>query len=65
MSELTAEQAHLFVHNVVLGTLKNESRTTRSFSLLFPRAASITGLTHAPKPPTSFFATSPVPITSF
>lgn len=30
MSELTAEQTHLFVHNVILGILKNESRTTRS-----------------------------------
>ncbi len=30
MRELTAEQAHLFVHNLTLGMLKNESRTTRS-----------------------------------
>lgn len=30
MSEMTAEQAHLFVHNVLLGMLKNEHRTTRS-----------------------------------
>jgi uncharacterized damage-inducible protein DinB len=28
--EITAEQAHLFVHNVLVGTLKNESRMTRS-----------------------------------
>ncbi|HEU5351731.1 MAG TPA: DinB family protein [Terracidiphilus sp.] len=30
MSELTAAQAHLFVHDVLLGVLKSESRTTRS-----------------------------------
>jgi uncharacterized damage-inducible protein DinB len=30
VNELTAEQAHIFVHNVVLGILKNESRTTKS-----------------------------------
>lgn len=29
MSEMTAEQAHQFVHSVLLGTLKNESRTTK------------------------------------
>jgi len=36
VSELTAEQAHLFVHNVVLGNLKNESRTTRSVLAAVP-----------------------------
>lgn len=36
MSEITAEQAHLFVHNVVLGILKNESRTTRSVLAAVP-----------------------------
>jgi uncharacterized damage-inducible protein DinB len=30
MNELTAEQAHLFVHRVLLARLKNESRTTQS-----------------------------------
>jgi len=36
MSELTAEQAHLFVHNVVLSILKNESRTTKSVLAAVP-----------------------------
>lgn len=30
MSELTAEQARFFVHHVLLGQLKNESRTTHA-----------------------------------
>jgi uncharacterized damage-inducible protein DinB len=34
--EVNAEQAHLFVHNVVLGILKNESRTTRSVLAAVP-----------------------------
>lgn len=38
MSEVTAEQAHLIVHNVVLGILKNESRTTRSVLAAVPNA---------------------------
>jgi uncharacterized damage-inducible protein DinB len=38
VSEMTAEQAHLFVHNVVLGILKNESRTTRSVLAAVPNA---------------------------
>ena len=38
MSNLTAEQAHLFVHNVVLGIMKNESRTTRSVLAAVPNA---------------------------
>ena len=38
MSEMTAEQAHLFVHNVLLGMLKNESRTTRSVLAAVPNA---------------------------
>lgn len=38
MSELTAEQAHLYVHNVVLGILKNESRTTKSVLAAVPDA---------------------------
>lgn len=29
MSEMTAEQAHFLMHNVYLGTLKNESRITK------------------------------------
>jgi uncharacterized damage-inducible protein DinB len=36
VSNLTAEQAHLFVHNVVLGILKNESRTTKSVLAAIP-----------------------------
>jgi hypothetical protein len=36
VSEMIAEQAHLFVHNVVLGVLKNESRTTRSVLAAVP-----------------------------
>ena len=36
MREITAEQAHLFVHNVALGVLKNESRTTRSVLAAVP-----------------------------
>ena len=38
MSEITAEQAHLFVHHVLLGLLKNESRTTRSVLAAVPNA---------------------------
>jgi uncharacterized damage-inducible protein DinB len=38
VSELTAEQAHLFVHNVILGILKNENRTTRSVLAAVPNA---------------------------
>ncbi len=36
MKEITADQAHLFVQNVVLGVLKNESRTTRSVLAAVP-----------------------------
>jgi uncharacterized damage-inducible protein DinB len=36
MSELTGEQAHLFVHNAILGILKNESRTTKSVLAAVP-----------------------------
>ena len=38
MREINAEQAQLFVHNVVLGNLKNESRTTRSVLTAVPNA---------------------------
>lgn len=38
MREMTAEQAHLFVHNVVLGSLKNESRTTKAVLAAVPNA---------------------------
>jgi uncharacterized damage-inducible protein DinB len=38
MSELTPEQAYLFVHNVLLGTLKNEHRTTTSVLAAVPNA---------------------------
>lgn len=38
MSELTAEQAHLFVHNVFLNLLRNESRTTRSVLSAIPNS---------------------------
>jgi len=37
VSEMNAEQVHLFVHNVLLGTLKNESRTTRSILAVVPK----------------------------
>ena len=36
MSEMTAEQAYLFVHNVLLPMLKNESRTTKSVLAAVP-----------------------------
>ena len=38
MSELTAEQARLFVHEVLLDVLKGESRTTRSVLAVVPNA---------------------------
>lgn len=38
MSELTAEQAHLFVHDGILGILKNESRMTKSVLAAVPDA---------------------------
>jgi uncharacterized damage-inducible protein DinB len=38
VSELTAEQAYIFVHNLVLGILKNEGRTTRSILAAVPNA---------------------------
>jgi uncharacterized damage-inducible protein DinB len=37
VSEMNAEQAHLLVHNVVLGTLKSESRTTRAVLAAVPK----------------------------
>jgi uncharacterized damage-inducible protein DinB len=36
VSEMTAEQAQLFVHTALLGVLKNESRTTRSVLAAVP-----------------------------
>lgn len=36
MTAMTAENAHMFVHNVILGVLKNESRTTRSVLAAVP-----------------------------
>lgn len=38
MSEMTAEQAHLFVHHFLLPILKNESRTTRTVLAAVPNA---------------------------
>jgi len=38
MSEMTPEHAHLFVHEAILGPLKNESRTTRSVLAAVPNA---------------------------
>lgn len=38
MSEMTAEQAYLFVHDLVLGMLKREHRTTRSVLAAVPNA---------------------------
>jgi uncharacterized damage-inducible protein DinB len=46
VSEMTAEQAHLFVQNVLLGILKNESRTTRSVLAAVPNA----NLDYRPEP---------------
>jgi uncharacterized damage-inducible protein DinB len=46
LTELNAEQAHLFVHNVLLGTLKNESRTTKSVLAAVPN----TNLDYRPDP---------------
>ena len=46
MSEMTAEQAHLFVHNFLLPNLKNESRTTRSVLAAVPN----TNLDYRPDP---------------
>jgi uncharacterized damage-inducible protein DinB len=34
---MNADQAHLFVHNVLLGTLKSESRTTQSILAAVPK----------------------------
>jgi uncharacterized damage-inducible protein DinB len=36
MSEMTAEQAHVFVHNAILGMVKNEHRTTKSVLAAVP-----------------------------
>lgn len=36
MSEITPEQAHLFVHHLLLGALKNESRITRQVLAAVP-----------------------------
>ena len=46
MSELTAEQARLFVHAVLLDVLKGESRTTRSVLAAVPN----TNLNYRPDP---------------
>ena len=46
MGELTAEQAHILVHNVLLGTIKNESRTTKSVIAAVPS----TNLEYRPDP---------------
>lgn len=39
MSEMTAEQVHLFVQNVILGILKNESRTTNMVLAAVPNVS--------------------------
>ena len=36
MREVSAEQAHLYVHNVMLGIVKSESRTTKSVLAAVP-----------------------------
>jgi len=46
VGELTAEQAHILVHNVLLGTIKNESRTTKSVIAAVPG----TNLDYRPDP---------------
>jgi len=38
VSHLTADQAHLFVHNGILGILKNESRTTKAVLAAVPNS---------------------------
>ena len=38
MSNLTPDQALLFIHNILLGILKNESRTTRAVLAAVPNA---------------------------
>jgi uncharacterized damage-inducible protein DinB len=43
---MTAEQAHLFVHNVILGMLKNEHRTTQAVLTAVPHA----NLDYRPEP---------------
>ena len=65
MSEINAEQAHVFVHNLLLPTLKNESRTTRAVLAAVPKDR----LDYRPDPstqrPTNCCGTSPAPTTSF
>jgi len=46
LNEIIAEQAHLLVHNLLLGTLKNESRTTKSVLAAVPS----TNLDYRPDP---------------
>lgn len=46
MFEISAEQAHLLVHQVLLGILSNESRTTRTVLAAVPDA----GLAYRPDP---------------
>ncbi len=46
MSELTADQAHLFVQNVLLGTVKGESRITKAVLEALPAA----GAQYRPEP---------------
>jgi hypothetical protein len=46
VNEMTTEQTHLFVHNVLLGILKNESRTTKSVIAAVPN----TNLDYRPDP---------------
>ena len=46
MSEMTAEQAHILVHHVVLGVIRNESLTTRLVLASVPN----TGLDYRPDP---------------
>jgi uncharacterized damage-inducible protein DinB len=38
VSELTAEQAYVLIHNALLGTLKSESRTTKSVLAAVPNS---------------------------
>ncbi|MGB6831489.1 MAG: DinB family protein [Terracidiphilus sp.] len=46
MSEIIAEQAYLFVHNLLLGTLKNEGRITKLVLAAVPNV----GLDYRPDP---------------
>ena len=65
MSEMTAEQAHLFVHNVILGLSRTKAAQPNQFSRLYPVLISIIDLTRVQKQRTNFCDTLRVRTTSF